>query len=39
MIKLGQMVFKGVIWVHNDKIGSNGLESSELGRQYKNQVK
>ena len=29
MIKLGQMVFKGVIWVHNDKIGSNGLERSQ----------
>ena len=39
MIKLGQMVLKGVIWVHNDKIGSNGLERSQLGRQYKNQVK
>ena len=35
MIKLGQMVFKGVIWVHNDKIGSNGLKMSKLGRQYK----
>ena len=39
MIKLGQMVLKGVIWVHNDKIGSNGLERSKLGRQYQNQVK
>ena len=29
MIKLGQMVLKGVSWVHNDKNGSNGLESSE----------
>ena len=29
MIKLGQMVLKGVIRVHNDKNGSNGLESSE----------
>ena len=27
--KLGQMVLKGVSWVHNDKNGSNGLESSE----------
>ena len=26
MIKLGQMVLKGVIWVHNNKIWSNGLE-------------
>ena len=30
MIKLGQMVLKGVNWVHNDKIRSNGLERSEL---------
>ena len=29
--KLGQMVLKGVNWVHNDKIRSNGLESSQLG--------
>ena len=34
MIKLGQMVLKGAIWVHNDKkIGSNGLERSQLGTQ------
>ena len=50
MIKLGQMILKGVIWgtqwhksddmvlkgvnwVHNDKIGSNGLERSQLGTQ------
>ena len=34
------MVLKGgVNWVHNDKIGSNGLEMSHLRRQYKNQVK
>ena len=39
MIKSGQMVLKGVIWVHNDKIGSNHLERSQLGTQYKNQVK
>ena len=26
MIKLGQMVLKGVNWLHNDKIRSNGLE-------------
>ena len=28
MIKLGQMVLKGVNYVHNDKIRSNGLERS-----------
>ena len=33
MIKLGHMVLKGVNWVHNDKIGSNGLERSQLGTQ------
>ena len=33
MIKFGQMVLKGVNWVHNDKIGSNGLERSQLGMQ------
>ena len=27
----GHMVFKGVIWVHSDKIMSNGLERSQLG--------
>ena len=34
------MVLKGVNWVHNDKIGSNGLERSQLhnGTQCKNQV-
>ena len=31
MIKLCQMVLKGVNWVHNDKIGSNGLERSQMG--------
>ena len=30
MIKLCQMVLKGVNRVHNDKIGSNGLERSQL---------
>ena len=30
--------YKGVDWVHNDKITSNGFESSQLGTQYKNQV-
>ena len=38
MITLGKMVLKGVNCVHNDKIGSNGLERSQLGTQYKNQV-
>ena len=33
MIKLDQMVLKGVIWVHNEKIRSNGLEKSQLGTQ------
>ena len=33
MIKSGQMVLKGVNRVHNDKIGSNGLERSQLGTQ------
>ena len=30
MIKLGQMVLKGVTWVHNAKIRSYGLERSQL---------
>ena len=38
MIKLGQMVLKGVNWVHTDKIRSNGLERSQLGKQYKNKL-
>ena len=33
MIKLGQMVLKGVNWVHNDKSRSNGLERSQMGTQ------
>ena len=33
MIKLGQMVLKGVYWVQNDRIGSNGLERSQMGTQ------
>ena len=37
MIKLGQMILKGVKWVHLDKIRSNGHES-QLGIQCKNQV-
>ena len=35
MIKLGHMVFKGVICVYSVKIRSNGLEKSQLGTQYK----
>ena len=31
MIKSGQMVLKGVNRVDNEKIGSNGLERSQLG--------
>ena len=34
MIKLGQMVLKGVKWAHNDKIRSNGPERSQLGTHY-----
>ena len=30
MIKLGQMVLKGVNWVHNSKIRSYGPERSRL---------
>ena len=33
MQKSSQMVLKGVNWVHNDKIGSNGLERSKWGTQ------
>ena len=33
MIKSGQMVLKGAIWVHNTKIRSYGLEMSQLGTQ------
>ena len=33
MINLGQMVLKGVNWINNDIIGSNGLERSQLGTQ------
>ena len=39
MQKSGHMVLKGVIWVHIDKIRSNGPERNQLGIQYKNQVK
>ena len=33
MKKSGHMVFKRFNWVHNDKIGSNDLEKSQLGTQ------
>ena len=33
MIKLGKMVLNGVKRVHNNKIGSNGVERSQLGTQ------
>ena len=38
MIKLIQMVLKGVSWVDNTKIRSNDLERSKLGTQCKNQL-
>ena len=38
MIKLGQMVLKGVNWVHKDKIRSNVLERSNLGTQCKTEL-
>ena len=33
MINLGQMVLKGVNWLHNAKARSYGLERSQLGTQ------
>ena len=39
MIKLGQMVLKGVNWVYKTKIRSYGLEMSQLSMQFKNQIK
>ena len=33
MMKLVQMVLKGVNWVYNNNIRSNGLERSQLGTQ------
>ena len=30
MEQSGQMVLKGINWVHNNKIRSNGLERSQL---------
>ena len=38
MIKLGHMVLKGVISVHNVKIRSNGLEKSQLDTQCKHHI-
>ena len=35
MQKSGHMVLKGVNWVHNDKIRSNGIERSQLGIECK----
>ena len=32
--KTDHMVLKGVNWVHNDKIKSNGLERSQMGMQW-----
>ena len=32
------MVLKGINWVHNDKIRSNGPERCQLGTQCNNQV-
>ena len=37
--KISDMLLKGVNCVDNDKIRSHGLERSQLGTQYKNQVK
>ena len=34
MIKSGQMVLKGVDWVQNDKMMSNGFERSQYGTQW-----
>ena len=33
MMKVDKMVLKGVKWLCNDKIRSNGLERSQLGTQ------
>ena len=37
--KTGLNGLESINRIHNDKIDSNGLERSKLGRQYKNQVK
>ena len=34
MIKLGDMVLNEVNRIHNDKIGSNGVERSHWGTQW-----
>ena len=39
MVKSAHMVLKGVDWIHNGKIRSNGLERSQLGTQSKYPVK
>ena len=33
MIKLGEMALKGIDWIYNTKIMSNGLERSQLSTQ------
>ena len=38
MIKLGQMVLKEAIRVHNEEIRLYDLDRSQLDTQYKNQV-
>ena len=35
MQKSGHMVLKGVNWVHNDKISTNGVERSDFSTPYK----
>ena len=39
MIKFGQMVFKGVNWLHNGKLGQMVLKGVTWNTQCKNQVK
>ena len=38
MIKLGYIVLKDVIRVHNEDIRLYDLDRSQLGTQYKNQI-
>ena len=38
-VRMIKFVLKGVNWVHNTKIRSYGLEKSQLGTQYKYQLK
>ena len=33
MQKSGHIVYKGVNWIHNENIRSNGLEGNQLGTQ------